>query len=352
MKKRGKKKKNLEISNSVGDQSTRLWEYLSGFFACWVIAIGSKLNLFEAISDYRDGTSAEELAKRLGLDSHLVNIWCKAAYSFELLDLDEKGYFRFANSMDLLLINRPDTHAIAGTIENYVGASESFFHFYKAFKTGKTLGLEKLGQLYSESVEKATLKIPNYLMFSVLPNDPCLRNLINSKAKVLDFGCGTGLGMIQYAKVLHKWNFLGVDIDKILINKAKEKIKHNRLEDRIEVKVAYPGKLNANQDFDLILLTFTLHEVKNREEVLRELFKALKKSGNLLIVEVSSPNDITELRSLSGKMLMGAQISENLSGNTLISTAEIKELLKITNYRNIRAYGGHEGIFKVFIAQR
>lgn len=191
------------MGSSIEDKIARLWGYLSGFFACWVISIASKLNLFEAIKDCNDGISAEELAKRLRLDYHLVNFWCKAAYSFELLDLDQKGHFHLADYMDLLLINSPNNYSTAGTIENYVGASQALFHFYEAFKTGKTLNLEDMGPLYFDSVEKATLMIPNYIISYVLPNDPCLRNLGDKKAKILDFGCGTGLGMIQYAKAFN-----------------------------------------------------------------------------------------------------------------------------------------------------
>jgi len=340
------------MGSSIEDKIARLWGYLSGFFACWVISMGSRLNLFEAIKDCSDGISAGELAKRLRLDYHLVNFWCKAAYSFELLDLDQKGHFHLADYMDLLLISSLNNYYIAGVIENFVGVSQSLSHFYEAFKTGKTLNLEDMGHLYFDSVEKATLMIPNYIISYVLPNDPCLRNLVDKKAKILDFGCGTGLGMVQYAKAFNNWNFLGVDIDQSFIHKAQEYIKHNKLEDRIKVKVFPSGKLNVDRDFDLIFLTFTLHEIKNREEVLKELFDALKKGGNLLIVELSLSDDITELRSFSGRIVMGAQITEVLSGNTLISTSEMKELLRITNYRNVREYESYTKIFKVYIAQR
>lgn len=36
---------------------------------------------------------------------------------------------------------------------------------------------------------------------------PCLKNLVDKRAEILDFGCGTGLGMIQYAKAFNNWNF-------------------------------------------------------------------------------------------------------------------------------------------------
>lgn len=145
---------------------------------------------------------------------------------------------------------------------------------------------------------------------------------------------------------------MGVDIHQSFIHKAQEYIKHNKLEDRIKAKVITSGKLDVDKDFDLIFLTLTLHEVKNREEILKELFNALKKGGNLLIVELSLSDDITELRSFSGRIVMGAQITEVLSGNTLISTDEMKELLRITNYRNVREYESYTKIFKVYIAQR
>jgi len=336
----------------IEEKIARLAGYMSGFFACWIIDIGSRLNLFEVINDCKSGISAKELAKRLRLDSHLVNMWCKAAYSFELLDLDEKGNFHLADFMDLLLINNPNLYFIPGAIETYVGASESFFHFYEAFKTGKTLNLKDMGHFYHDAVEKATLTMPNYIISNVLSNDPYLKNLVDKKAKILDFGCGTGLGMIQYAKAFNNWNFLGVDINQTLIHKADNNIRYNKLEERIKVNVITSGKFNVGRDFDLILLTLTLHEIKNREAILRELSKALKKDGNLLILEFLWVENIVELRSSSGRIVIGEQIAEAILGNTLISASEMKELLKITNYRNVREYEIFGKILKIYIAQR
>ena len=99
-------------------------------------------------------------------------------------------------------------------------------------------------------------------------------------------------------------------------------------------------------------MTFTLHEIKNKQDLLKELFKILKKDGHLLIVELSLPDGIAELRSLSGRITMGAQMTEVLQGNTLISTSEMKELLRIANYRNVREYETDKKIFKIYIAQK
>ena len=103
-----RKVEKFKLMSSREEKINRLWNYLLGFFACWIIGIGSRLNLFEAIRDWKNGISTEELMKRLKLEYHLVNIWCKVAYSFELLDLGERGNFRIDNSMDSFLINSPE----------------------------------------------------------------------------------------------------------------------------------------------------------------------------------------------------------------------------------------------------
>lgn len=81
---------------------------------------------------------------------------------------------------------------------------------------------------------------------------PCLKNLVDKRAEILDFGCGISLGMIQYAKAFNNWNFLGVDIHQSFIHKAQEYVKHNKLEDRSKVKVFPSGNLNVDKNFDLI----------------------------------------------------------------------------------------------------
>ncbi|MFC1631449.1 methyltransferase domain-containing protein [Candidatus Omnitrophota bacterium] len=336
-------------------QIKKLWEeYLTGFFSCWIIDMGLRLGLLKAIHKRSNGISAKELAKRLKFDLQLVNVWCKAAYSFKLLEVNEKGNFYLDKPMDLLLIGDPTYphFCIAPAIENYIGASESFFHFYEAFKTGKTLSFEEMGHFYRSSIEKDTLTMLSYLISSVLPGHPYLRNLANKRAKILDFGCAAGLGMIQYAKNFENWSFVGVDIIQTLIQKAKENIKRNRLEDRIKAKLIASTRFNLGQNFDLIFLTFTLHEIKNKKLILRELLKALKKNGSLVIFEFVRQEDIRELRSFSGRMSMGQQIAEAIMGNILISAREMRELLRVTNYRNIKEYSTPEKILKAYIAQR
>ncbi|MRX56271.1 methyltransferase domain-containing protein [Bacillus idriensis] len=104
--------------------------------------------------------------------------------------------------------------------------------------------------------------------------------MIPESASILDAGCGTGQTM-QFLKSLN-YNVTGLDIDPIMLLKAKNRLK----EDTCLVQGSLEKLPFEDNQFDFIfcesVLSFT-----NTAQSLRELNRVLKDNGVLLSVEVT-----------------------------------------------------------------
>jgi arsenite methyltransferase len=113
---------------------------------------------------------------------------------------------------------------------------------------------------------------------------------------VLDVGCGHGLMLIAAAKQLKTGKAIGVDLWQAedQAGNSPEATQHNiRLEnvaDKIELKDGDARKLEfADNTFDVILSSWALHNIYDqagRATALREIVRALKPGGRLVIIDI------------------------------------------------------------------
>ena len=112
------------------DQWQKLFGYLLGNQAAWIADIGLKAGLFRAIADAgEEGITEEALARRLDCKLRYVQVWCRGAYAFELLDWDERAGYQLAPHMESLLLDPTDPQFLGGRIQFYTALYED----YRAF---------------------------------------------------------------------------------------------------------------------------------------------------------------------------------------------------------------------------
>jgi ubiquinone/menaquinone biosynthesis C-methylase UbiE len=105
----------------------------------------------------------------------------------------------------------------------------------------------------------------------------------NPGMKVLDVGCGTGSDLELYHRAGCK--VYGIDLSPAMLAVARKKFGHSAhlfLTDGAQLPF-------DNRYFDLILSTYTLHEIppQVRSSVLHEMIRVLKKNGRILLTDFS-----------------------------------------------------------------
>lgn len=122
--------------------------------------------------------------------------------------------------------------------------------------------------------------------------------------KVLDVGCGKGSLLIRVAREIKEGRAYGIDIwrnqdlSKNCIEKTKENIRIERVEQKTEVQSADMRKLPYEDAFfDCVVASLAIHniEVKSeREKALKEIDRVLKPGGRIAILDFQKIHEFAQ----------------------------------------------------------
>jgi ubiquinone/menaquinone biosynthesis C-methylase UbiE len=130
---------------------------------------------------------------------------------------------------------------------------------------------------------------------------------------VLDFGCGPGYYTIYTAKTVGEHGKVyALDIHPLAIETVEEKAKEEGLTNITTILSDRDTGL-ANESVDVILLVDTLHLIKDKQELLKELHRVVKPDGVLSIgrthmkvkdiIETVEKNGLFHLKTQHGDIL-------------------------------------------------
>ena len=103
---------------------------------------------------------------------------------------------------------------------------------------------------------------------------------------VADFGSGSGGWVVPLARRVNKGIVYAIDISGAPLLVLKKKAKDEKLSNiKIIQADIEKGSQLPDGSCDLVLMTNLLHDVKNKEKVLKEGNRVLREGGHLLIVD-------------------------------------------------------------------
>ena len=165
----------------------------------------------------------------------------------------------------------------------------------------------------------------------------------------LDLCCGTGDITIALAKqVGPSGNVIGLDFNQEMLDLAEQKIRQQDLQKEIQLKQGDAMELPyPDQSFDIVTIGFGLRNVPDANQVLKEIYRVLKPTGKVGVLETSQPtNPLVKLgwKSYfklfpSFAKLLGANVSDYqyLSHTTakFVSAEHLKAMLIKNGFKNV-----------------
>jgi len=113
-----------------------------------------------------------------------------------------------------------------------------------------------------------------------------LKSFIREGMIVLDLGCGPGFFSTEIAKLLgDSGKVIAADLQDGMLDKVNKKIRGTKLEQRIELHKCQSNKIGVVEKVDFILAFYMIHEVKDQDQLFRELNTILKPNGQIYIIE-------------------------------------------------------------------
>ena len=178
-----------------------------------------------------------------------------------------------------------------------------------------------------------------------------IKKLVRSGDSVLDLGCGNG----RFYQYLHdkKIKYLGVDVSKKLISKAK------KLNPAALFKAVDILNFKSQEKYDLILMVAVLHHIPSdglRKKILENIRGILKKDGILVVscwnlwtpryLKYITKRDMTKVDGHSldkNDALVPFSDGENLIGKRYLHAFTKRELISLLKTANLKVLKNQSG---------
>ncbi|UKI21582.1 MAG: class I SAM-dependent methyltransferase [Christensenella sp.] len=159
------------------------------------------------------------------------------------------------------------------------------------------------------------------------------------KRLVLDVGCGGGKNLERILKQSKQINAVGVDISPASIQVTKKKNSRAVKDGRLQVVQGQAESLPfASNLFDLVTAFETVY-FWDVEKGLAEVYRTLKKGGQLLIVNESQSSK-------------GIEEYEQSIGFTVYTKDELCKIVKKAGFKNIRSDAGENGGWFAIVCEK
>lgn len=164
-----------------------------------------------------------------------------------------------------------------------------------------------------------------------LTKEILLSEKINSLTTILDVGCGTGQTSAYLAET-YGAKVMGIDIDSIMVEKAKKRMVEKQLQ--VDILQGNIENLTLQNLFDLILSESVLSFVK-LTDALTEIHRLLKDDGRFIAIEltIQQPLEAKEEKELKDFYGFQAFLTEE-AWRSSFKEAGFNEI-KICKYRSI-----------------
>jgi ubiquinone/menaquinone biosynthesis C-methylase UbiE len=339
---------------SAKAQMAKVRRFEKGFMATHLINLGTKLGIFEALNENKEGLTVPVLAAKLGIHEPYLKIWCQSAYHFEILDGDEKGRFMLQPYLDEILGDRNHFRNYLANIAMDVDLiGEGFAKASGAFRTGKPVDTYNSPE-FSELAYEPTQNIALAFLFMVFPKNKQLKQLLEQGIRFLDIGCGNASLIIQLAQAFGKCTFVGVGPDANGIKMAQLAISELGLEDRVSVAHMGGEKLPYKDEFDLVSMVVTLHEIPPavREKAVKKAYQSLKPNGYLLVLDFPYPSKLEDFRNPIYNYGILDQFHEICADCVHLTVEQQNELLTAAGFRDIQRVPIGRGMFDFITATK
>jgi SAM-dependent methyltransferase len=320
---------------TADDQVARIFAWRRGFNAIHLIDLGVELGLFRAFAE-TPGTAPAAVAQRLQLHAPYVDIWCKTAYAFGLLDAKTADQYQLAPHFDQILASPGHPRYLGGYVRlGTEFAAEDFRRCRQAFRDGATLPFQGRSHAFADVIGEAIGGLHVVTARKLLPELGDLKSRLERDARVLEVGCGTGRFLRQLAKAWPAAHCTGVDIDPSGLAIAREAIAASGFGDRVRIVEGDVTAAGPAAGFDAVVMIEVLHEIAPavRQAVIDACARALKPGGWLLIVDETYPTTLEEMRRPEFQFPLQTGFEELVWGNEIPTREEQEALLRNAGFQ-------------------
>jgi SAM-dependent methyltransferase len=314
-----------------------IWESALGFYRIWIIHLGRRYRLFSSFEHRSKPISGDELAESLGLAKEPVSIWCDTAHSLGLLRKKGKKYF-MPRELAPLLHHEDDVRFIGGLVSYLALRSLNYDLFDDLFRDGE---VPKSQKYLSDAFKEGTLWDHTAFVNLILLKEVELHRRLQSGARVIDIGSGSGNWSLKLAKQFPNSSFLGIDPDVDAIKRARRCAAELGL-NNVRFDVTTAESIKFSKEFDVAYIGEVLYIIKDRLGILKGCYRALRHNGILVVCE-GIMNEGVE--NGGDKLVHAMQLDFALQGGKFFTKSQLREMLRVPGFVRLRFHHAGGGLW-------
>ncbi|NVM55927.1 MAG: methyltransferase domain-containing protein [Candidatus Helarchaeota archaeon] len=254
-----------------------LFHLIEDFLEVWTINTGLKLGIFDFLKEHP--ASSTHLAENLNYRIELIQTWCDTMRACGYLEKKDNKYSLTRWSKNFLW--RKSTTYLGFIIQSIDTLYPPFISHDDRFRRVKTF--PSYSSQHMLDIVKTIAPIAKYVVPQLFSEAPFLKDDLN----VLDVGCGLGSYLIAMAEQNPRIQGLGVDKERIIVQRAEELVKSKGLQECIKFIQADILNFNLSEKFNCILMSNVLQafNIHTNIQLLSRLSSNLTEDGYLIILE-------------------------------------------------------------------
>jgi 2-polyprenyl-3-methyl-5-hydroxy-6-metoxy-1,4-benzoquinol methylase len=269
--------------------------------------IGDRLGIFRAMAGGSAFTT-RQLAQRTGLNERYLREWTATMAAAGYLDYSPgDATFRISPEQAAVLANEDTTYFTAGAFQYAVACYRQIPKLMEAFKNGGGVPFSDFGPEIVEAIERLFhVGYETWVAREWLPAVPDIHERLLTGGEAAEVGCGAGQCLIPVAAAFPNSRFFGYDVDRISIERARNKAANAGLAGRIAFEQIAAEDVPLAERFDLVMAFNCIHDMAHPRAALRSIQRMLKPDGAFLWSEADVGKRLEDNLNLVGRTLFGA----------------------------------------------
>lgn len=271
----------------------RMIDILNSGALTLMISIGYRTELFDTMAELPPSTS-QQIANAAGLNERYVREWLGAMVTGSLVNYDaiQQTYVLPAEHAAFLTrVAEANNLALFAQFPPMLASVED--QIIDCFYKGGGVPYSEFNRFHTVMAEATNQGTVTPLFDGVLPLVPGLTEALQRGIDVLDVGCGCGKVLNLLAEAFPNSRFTGYDFSSETIAIAKAEAQQHQL-CNIEFQVQDAATIEECDRYDLIMTFDAIHDQAKPDQVLRNIYRALRADGIYLMQEIRAATNVEE----------------------------------------------------------
>jgi ubiquinone/menaquinone biosynthesis C-methylase UbiE len=261
-----------------------------------MISIGHRSGLLDAMQQMEFATSAQ-IAERAKLNERYVREWLGAMVTGGVVEyLPESQSYHLPAEHAAFLTRKAGADNIGVFMQYAAVMGQVEDDILRCFQEGGGVPYAKFHRFHEVMAEDSGQSVLSSLESHILPLVDGLTTRLQAGSTVLDVGCGSGRIINKLASLFPQSQFTGMDLSPEAITRAKAEASEAGLTNVafIEKDLSDFHETAPDGQYDFITTFDAIHDQGKPLNVLKGIYRGLKKDGIYLMQDISGTGHLEE----------------------------------------------------------